>query len=179
MQGVNEAYEKTGAYDYNQSEGLDCLVTAILSWGHTAAQDLPRKRYSSIPPGHFDQAPSDLSISLSEHSLRFKNHHFWLSEKDLTWHRPMQIYLRLAIGAKKKKTKESLRRQFERQGRHFREDWWESPRDHEVGSRQRPIDMLSIHTLAGENIEPFRSSTFSETPRSNVQYGGASSSSSR
>ena len=29
--GINEAYAETGAYDYNQSEGMDCLVTAILS----------------------------------------------------------------------------------------------------------------------------------------------------
>ena len=177
--GVNEAYEKTGAYDYTQSEGMDCLVAAILSWGRGAVQDLPRKRCNLVPSGQFDQAPSDFSISLSEHALRFKNHHFWLSDKDLTWHRPMQLYLRLSSGPKKRKTKESLRRQFERQGCIFREDWWESPRDHEVGSRQRPIDMLDIHKLDGENVDPYRSCTFYETPRPNVQYGGSCSSAGR
>ena len=174
-----EATGKLQTYDWNQSEGLDCLVTAVLSWGHTTVPDLPRKKFTTHPINHFEQAPSDFAVSLSEHALRFQNHHFWLSEQDMTWHRPMQLYLRASGASKKKKSIDSIRRRVEREGRIFNQDWYESPGDNEVGSRHRPIDMLDIHQLQGENLEPFRHTEQQSGSYPNVQFGGSSSSTGR
>ena len=179
VKGVNDGYKESGTYGWNQSEGLDCLVTAVLSWGHTAVTDLPRKKFTTHPVDYFEQAPSDFAVSLSEHALRFQNHHFWLSEQDMTWHRPMQLYFRASGASKKKKSVGALRKRLKREGRQFNQDWYESPRDNEVGSRHRPIDMLDIHQLRGENLEPFRHPGQQSGSYPNVQFGGSSSSTGR
>jgi len=144
------------------------MVVAILSWGHATTGKLPRfsndwlktpiaKAQVPLGPMAIQGAMRDFSISLSEHSLRFSNHHFWLASTDESWHRPMQVYLRAMGAPKSKMTIEKARQAWEARNRTyavpkpFESFRYNSPRDEEVGFRRRPINMTEIHYLDFES----------------------------
>ena len=192
MQRLQDDVDDTGFTDGDATEDLDCMVTAILSWGHTTCKKIPRSTsdtvrkhtHKELPLGSMDAQlyVGDFEMSLSEHTLRFGNHHFWLKSTDESWHRPMQIYLRALGTPKTKKNMEALRRKVEKSGRKFGPKRCNSPEDAEVGYRQRPIPMKQIHAL-DEEIDAERPSKRahddSRSPWAKAPYGGSSSSGSR
>ena len=154
---------ESGYHVTDATEDMDCMVVAILSWGHSTISKLPRNNINYIRseaararvpmnPMAVQGAIRDFSISLSEHPLRFNNHHFWLSSSDAAWHRPMQMYMRVLGSPKSKKTIESARIAWEAKNRTpFDPLRFNSPRDEDVGYRRRPIDMTFIHYLETES----------------------------
>ena len=191
MKNLQEDAKDRGYTEEEATEDLDCMVTAILSWGHTTCKKIPRstcdmirkKIHQELPLGSMDAQArvEDFDISLSEHTLRFGNHHFWLKSSDLSWHRPMQIYLRAIGSPKAKKSVEAIRRKVEKQGRRFDPSRYPSPDDTEVGYRRRPILMKQIHFL--EDSEDTQGRPLKRSHEKTVShhqggtYGGSSSSS--
>jgi RNA:NAD 2'-phosphotransferase (TPT1/KptA family) len=184
MKNCTESLQQTGHVPAELTEGLDCMVFGVLSWGHNTVQNLPRfQRDTAASSGQeisINTKAADFIMNLSEHPLRFTCHHFWLGTTDETWHRPIQVYIRSKNSVRVKKNVNKIKANLERRGIHFDASRHPSPTDAEVGFRQRPINMLTIHSHGSKEVltsdQPEeQQGTYRGWPSSSW-YGGSSSS---
>ncbi len=98
-----EEHFKNPGRDWNGQPDIDCVVAAVMSWGHHEEARRERNRASDTTDceaveGFRAQARLgeyyDWILEVSEFAMNLSNRHLWLGTDDHDWHTPLHVIIR-------------------------------------------------------------------------------------